>query len=76
MQTSPSPAPTQLLKAAVVEDRTTLHRITIWRKVKDGTFPKPVSIGANRIAWRESDIEGWIAACATSQAGPSSHVGA
>lgn len=29
--------------------------------IERGEFPSPVAIGANRIAWRESDIERWLA---------------
>lgn len=35
---------------------------TIWRKVKDGTFPKPVKLGDRITAWRLDDIEAWLAA--------------
>lgn len=62
-------SPTQLLKPAEVQRRTTLDRVTIWRKVRAGTFPQPLKISDNRIAWRESDIETFIAACGTT-AGP------
>ncbi len=30
------------------------------RMVKQGRFPKPIPLSAARIAWRESDIDGWI----------------
>ena len=35
----------------------------IYRKVDDGTFPKPVKLGANRggrIAWRASALTEWL----------------
>jgi predicted DNA-binding transcriptional regulator AlpA len=32
---------------------------TIWRKVKEGTFPKPVKLSAGVTAWRASDLESW-----------------
>ena len=35
---------------------------TIWRKVKDGTFPKPIKLGDRITAWRLDDIEEWLAA--------------
>lgn len=35
-------------------------RAQIWRKVKDGSFPRPVKVGANRNAWLESEIDRWI----------------
>lgn len=31
------------------------------RLIERGEFPSPVAIGANRIAWRESDIERFLA---------------
>ena len=45
-----------------VSDRTTLARATIWRKVKDGSFPAPVKISDNRVAWYEHEINDWMLA--------------
>jgi prophage regulatory protein len=33
---------------------------TLWRKVKAGTFPKPVKLSAGVTAWRVSDIRAWL----------------
>ena len=33
---------------------------TLWRKVKAGTFPKPVKLGQNMTAWRCEDIHAWM----------------
>ncbi len=41
---------------------TSLSGPTIWRRCKDGSFPSPVKIGPNRIAWRSADVKAWIAA--------------
>lgn len=30
--------------------------VTLWRKVKAGTFPKPVKLGPRITAWRGEDI--------------------
>jgi prophage regulatory protein len=35
---------------------------TLWRKVKAGTFPKPVKLGEKMTAWRYEDIEAWMEA--------------
>jgi predicted DNA-binding transcriptional regulator AlpA len=32
---------------------------TIWRKVKDGTFPKPVKLSAGVTAWKIEDLLAW-----------------
>jgi prophage regulatory protein len=34
---------------------------TIWRLCKSGQFPAPLKLGARKNAWRQSDIENWIA---------------
>jgi prophage regulatory protein len=39
-----------------------MSKATIWRKLKDGTFPKPVKLGERITAWRFDDIEAWLAA--------------
>ena len=33
-----------------------LSRATIYRKVRDGSFPKPVKLGGNTNAWLSSEI--------------------
>lgn len=33
---------------------------TLWRKVKDGTFPQPVKLGPRITAWKVEDIRDWI----------------
>lgn len=37
-----------------------LSRSTIWRKAKDGTFPKPVRISEGISAWKVEDIRDWM----------------
>jgi hypothetical protein len=43
----------------------TYSRVTINRKVKDGTFPKPTQLGENRIGWPEPVIAEWQKGLAT-----------
>lgn len=35
---------------------------TLWRKVKEGAFPKPVKLGERITAWRVGDVRAWIKA--------------
>lgn len=35
--------------------------MTIWRYEQSGLFPSRIKIGIQRVAWRKSDIEVWIA---------------
>ena len=44
----------------------------LWRKEKDGTFPRRVKVGAQRHAWLEDEIDIWIAARAAEREGAAS----
>ena len=35
---------------------------TLWRKVKDGSFPKPYKLGVRITAWKVGDVRAWITA--------------
>lgn len=35
---------------------------TLWRMVKDGTFPSPIKFGPKTTAWKVAEVRGWIAA--------------
>lgn len=37
------------------------HRSTVWRFVRLGIFPAPMRLGLRKLAWRESDIDAWLA---------------
>jgi prophage regulatory protein len=37
-----------------------LHRMTIYRLMKIGRFPRPMKIGIRKIAWLEEDLREWI----------------
>jgi prophage regulatory protein len=43
-----------------VERRTTIRRATIYRLIKDGSFPRPVKIGRRIIGWVEEEIDLYI----------------
>ena len=53
----------RLLRLSEVQARTALGRSTIYRKMREGSFPKPLKIGARAVRWIESEIEAWKAAC-------------
>ena len=38
-----------------------MSKATIWRKLKDGSFPQPVKLGKRITAWRMDDIAAWLA---------------
>jgi len=51
-----------ILRLPIVKARTGLSRSTIYVRVSDGTFPKPVSLGARAVGWLESEIDAWLSA--------------
>ncbi|CAM2191229.1 prophage regulatory protein [Paraburkholderia kururiensis] len=49
-------------------------RATLWRRVKDGTFPKPVKLSERTTAWPTAEIRKWMMDPAAYRA-TSTHVG-
>ena len=50
-----------LLTRKEVEARCRLGRSTIYRKMRNGTFPLPLKIGMRAVRWHRQEIETWIA---------------
>ena len=48
-----------LLPRKTVEKLSGLSRATIYRLIKAGKFPRPVSIGTGSVRWRQSDVIAW-----------------
>lgn len=44
-----------------------LSRSTIYARAAAGTFPKPRQLGGNVVAWRESEIQAWLASLPASE---------
>ena len=53
-------APVRILRLPEVLARTGLSRSTIYVRVDQGRFPKPVSLGARAVGWIESEVDRWI----------------
>ena len=51
----------RLLRREEVEARTGLATTTIYRKMREGTFPEPIQVGVRAVRWPASEIEAWIA---------------
>lgn len=57
-----SPTPSiRYIRLADVRKMVPLSRATIWRKSKDGSFPRPVKLSQGITAWSVPAIEQWIA---------------
>ncbi|WJD61292.1 helix-turn-helix transcriptional regulator [Pseudomonas kurunegalensis] len=52
----------RFLRIAEVVRVTGLSRNTIYRRMREGTFPEQVRIGPNSVAWLQSDISAWMSA--------------
>lgn len=51
---------TTILRLPAVKARTGLARSTIYLRVAQGTFPKPVSLGMRAVGWVEAEIQEWL----------------
>ena len=52
----------RIIRRPDVENITGLSRSSIYAKMANGTFPKPLKLGENSVGWKETDVQGWIAA--------------
>ena len=50
-----------LVRWPEVHQRTGLSRTTVWRRVNEGSFPAPVKISTQLVAWRSADLDVWEA---------------
>ncbi len=62
MTTFPTTAPELLTSREVLRLLGFRSRVTLWRHVRSGDFPAPVSTLGRSIAWRRTDVEQWLAA--------------
>ena len=53
--------PRKILRLPIVLDRTGLSLSTVYLRVSEGKFPRPVSLGARAVGWIETEVEEWIA---------------
>ena len=49
------------LRLKQVKERCALSRSTIYARIKDGTFPSPVSLGARAVGFLSTEVDDWIA---------------
>lgn len=53
----------RVLREAEVIRLTGLSRTTIWRRVRDGSFPPPIRLGppsTRAKGWRHTDLQDWF----------------
>ena len=53
--------PLSILRRKQVESRTGLSRSTIYARIAEGSFPRPIDLGGGRaVGWVEAEIEAWL----------------
>lgn len=50
----------RIIRRKEVETRTGLARSTIYQRIKEGSFPPPISLGSKAVGWVESEIDDWL----------------
>jgi predicted DNA-binding transcriptional regulator AlpA len=50
----------RIIRAKEVQELTGLSRTTLWRFENKGEFPRRVSLGANTVGWKLSEVQNWI----------------
>lgn len=54
------PTALKIEKRKQVEDRTGLSRSSIYQKIAEGTFPKPIRLSAHAVGWLSHEIDQWL----------------
>ena len=49
-----------ILRLPEVKKRTGLSRSTIYLRVAESKFPKPVSLGGRAVGWLEAEVQDWL----------------
>ncbi|CAM2187933.1 prophage regulatory protein [Paraburkholderia sacchari] len=49
-----------ILRRSQVEQEVGLKRSTIYQRMHEGTFPRPIRLGERAVGWRASDIEDFL----------------
>lgn len=51
---------TTILRLPAVKARTGLSRSSIYLRITEGTFPRPVNLSARAVGWVEDEIQEWL----------------
>ena len=62
MQPETTPARDRLIKLPEAESLSGLKKSTIYSKIKEGTFPRPVRLSSRAVAFSESAVLRWVQA--------------
>lgn len=49
-----------ILRMPEVQKKTGLGRSSIYLRISNGDFPKPIALGKRAVGWLESEIDDWL----------------
>ena len=49
-----------ILRLPEVKRCTGLSRSTVYMRIAEGKFPKPISLGGRAVGWLEAEIQEWL----------------
>lgn len=49
-----------ILRLPAVKATVGLSRSSIYLRIAEGTFPKPVSLGGRAVGWLQAEIDDWM----------------
>ena len=52
--------PLRMIRLPQVMQMTGLRRSSIYNRVKEGIFPRQISLGGKAVAWIEGEVQGWL----------------
>ncbi len=50
----------KILRLSEIKNVTGLSRSTIYLRISEQRFPKPINLGGRAVGWLEDEIEAWI----------------
>ena len=56
----PKDVPKKILRPNAVSEKVGLSKTTIWRRERDGDFPRRLQLGGKAVGWHESEVDEWI----------------
>ena len=62
-----------ILRLPAVKARTGLARSTIYLRISEGSFPKPIRLGPRSVGWLESEVDRWIESRAAESRNTNNH---
>jgi prophage regulatory protein len=55
----------RVLRMPAVQQKIGLCKASVYNRIKNGSFPRPIPLGGKSVGWLESEIDQWIEQCRT-----------